>query len=417
MGRKRPEALRLPHAVIGSAPHSPRGFMDFDFDTPLELWDTHSSKFDNIPRVFGTDDRDVIPMWVADMDFAAAPAIKEALRAEIERGYFGYYANTSPVDMVVADWLKDRHGWEIDPSWVRYTHGVISGFGDVLATYSEPADGVILFAPVYHAFYRQIEAMGREVVESLLKLVNGRYEMDLDALGAALKGHEKVVVLCSPHNPGGRIWSAEELRQLAEFCAAHDLILISDEIHMDLTFPGHAHVPTCVAAPDHIDRIVVLTAASKGFNLAGGETGLLIAPDKGIRTTIDKTILDRESSPNRFGIAMTRAAFESSRDWLDALRVYLAGNFDIWKDRVGAIPGVSVMDMHGTYLSWVDFTGTGMEDAEIKARILNDAKIAASPGTQFGTGGSGHMRFNLALPRATMMTAIERLEAAFSDLQ
>ena len=390
--------------------------MSFDFDTPLQLRGTHASKYDSIAKVYGVDDPDVIPMWVADMDFAAAPAIRAALQAEIERGYMGYYSVTDPVDQAVANWYRNRHGWSVAPRVVRYTHGVVSGYGDTIAAFSDPGDGVIVFSPVYHAFFRQIEAMGRIVVESPLVEREGVFHMDLDALANALTGREKLVTFCSPHNPGGRIWSAEEIRDLAVFCAEHDLILISDEIHMDLVFPDATFTPTAVAAPEQLDRLVVLTAASKGFNIAGGETGLMLVPDTVLRAKMDKVLLDRESSPNRFGMAMTRAAFSESGDWSDAVCAYLADNFATFEQRLNALPGVKVMPMQSTYLSWVDFSALGMRDSELLQRVL-DAKVVPNPGTQFGTGGSGHLRFNLALPKSTLETAIQRLEDAFSDLQ
>ncbi|NNL19372.1 MAG: aminotransferase class I/II-fold pyridoxal phosphate-dependent enzyme [Boseongicola sp.] len=391
--------------------------MSFDFDNSPPLRGNHTSNYDNIARNYGLDDPDAIAMWVADMHFKAAPVILDALKKDVEWGYCGYFANTAPVDEVVASWLKERHRWEIEPSWVRYTHGVISGYGDVITAYSEPGDGVIVFSPVYHAFFRQIEAMGRVVVESPLLIANGRFQMDLEGLAASLKGHEKIVTLCSPHNPGGRIWSAEELRALAEFCAEHDLILISDEIHMDLTFPGKTFVPTLVAAPEHANRIAVLTAASKAFNVAGAETGIAIYPTASMREKLSPVILDRESTPNRFGMTIIKAAFSGGHKWMDAAQAYLAENFRFFKERMEGIPGVSVMDMDATYLTWVSFEGLGMEDEEILRRSVMDAKVVPNPGTQFGVGGSGHLRYNVALPRAKMMDAIERLEEAFKDVQ
>lgn len=391
--------------------------MSYDFDNPRTPRGRHTSKYDAVQKTFGFDAPDLIPMWVADMDFAAAPAILRALRDEVDYGYMGYFNQPQKVNASVANWYRDRHGWDMEADWVRYTHGVISGYGDVIATYSKPGDGVILFSPVYHAFFRQIEAMGRVAVESPLVLRDGQYHMDLDALGTALTGREKIVTLCSPHNPGGRIWTAEEIRALARFCAAHDLILISDEIHMDLTFPGTTFTPTSVAAPDHLDRIVVLTAASKAFNIAGLETGLLIAPDKQVRTRLDRTILDRESSPNRMGMAAVRAAFEESGEWLDAVRSYIAGNFEIFAGRMNTLPGVSVAPMQATYLAWVDFTDTGTDDDELMNRVLKQARVAPSPGTQFRHGGTGHLRFNIALSRPMLTEALDRIETAFADLQ
>ena len=253
--------------------------MTYDFDTQLALRGRRVSKYDNIGRSFGSDDPGIIPMWVADMDFAAAPPIRAAMQAEVDLGYFGYYGNPRPVSEAVAEWYRDRHGWPVEPGAVRFTHGVVNGFGNVLATFSEPGDKVIVFSPVYHAFFRQAQAMGREVMESPLKINDGRFEMDLDGLQGQLTGRERILTMCSPHNPGGRLWEADELRAVAAFCAKNSLILISDEIHMDLVFPGATFMPTAVAAPDHLDRLMVLTAASKGFNMAGFETGLLIVPD------------------------------------------------------------------------------------------------------------------------------------------
>ncbi len=390
--------------------------MDFDFDRQLALKGTHSSKYDAIEREFGRDDPDMIPMWVADMDFPAAPPILAAVQREVNRGYLGYFTNPKPVAEAVAGWYHKQHGWAVDPAWVRFTHGVVNGFGVALATFTEPGDEIIVFSPVYHAFFRQIEAMGRVAVESPLVLRDGVFHMDLEALAASLTGREKALTLCTPHNPGGRIWTAEELREVADFCKAHDLLLISDEIHMDLVFPGETFTPTILAAPDCVDRLIVLTAASKGFNLAGGETGLLIAPDDELRRRIDKVMVDREATPNRFGMLMTKAALSECADWSDAVRGHIAENFRIFAERIGALPGVTVMPMQATYLSWVDFTALGMTDAELVNRVL-DAKVAPEKGTKFRHGGSGHLRFNVALPRPTLLEAISRIEEAFSDLQ
>ena len=391
--------------------------MSFDFDKRLPLRGAHTSKYDGIAKNYGIDDPDAIAMWVADMDFEAAPAIKAALQAEVDRGYFGYFSNPEPMNNAVANWMETRHGWAVNPKWVRYTHGVIGGLGDLIDAYSDPGDGVILFTPVYHAFARQTKAQGRVVVESPLRVDDGRFEMELDGLESSLQGHERIVIFCSPHNPGGRIWSVEEIRALADFCARHDLLLISDEIHMDLTYPGVRYTPTCVAAPEHMGRIAVVTAASKSFNIAGMETGLAIYPNDDMRRKLDKVMLDRESSPNRFAMAMIKAAFDESVDWIDALQEYIAENFRIFKKRIEAIPGVTVMDMQATYLSWVDFTPLGMDDKEVLRRCVNDAKVIPSPGTVFGTGGEGHMRFNLAMPRPLMLEALDRLDEAFADVQ
>ena len=391
--------------------------MTFDFDTPLSLRQPHIQKWGTLEDAFGMTSDDAIPMWVADMDFAAAPAIRAVVQDELDRGYFGYFGDRRSVDAAITDWLKTHHGWDLDPSAIRYTHGVVAGFAHCLATLSQPGDGVVLFSPVYHAFYRKARHMGREIVESPLVIRDGQYHMDLDALAASLTGREKILAFCSPHNPGGRVWTADEIRTLVKFCETHDLVMISDEIHMDLTYPGVQHIPTVIAAPSVKNRLITLTAATKGFNIAGIETGLMIVEDDNLRAEVDKVHADRGGSPNRFGMRMTEAAFTHGADWSVALRIYIAQNFAIWRDRIGAIPGVSVMDMQATYLAWVDFSGTGMTPAEVRKRCVDVARIAPSPGRQFGTGGEGWNRFNIAMPRSIMMEAIERMEDAFSDLQ
>ena len=390
--------------------------MSYDFDIIKQRIGGHRSKFDSMQAYFGISPQDGIAMWVADMDFDAAPCVLDALRADIDSGYLGYFGNPGPVNDAVCGWMTQCHGWAVDPSWIRYSHGVIHGFSMTLEAFSNPGDDIVLFTPVYHAFFNRARAMQRGILESRLVLRDGQYHMDLDALAAQLTGKERIVVLCSPHNPGGRVWSAAELAALAEFCAAHDLLLLSDEIHMDLTFPGTRHVPTATAAPDCTPRLVTLTAASKGFNMAGGETGFAIIADAALRERFDAVHKRMGGTPNRFGMLMTKSAFLHGQDWSQALRAYLAGNFTLWRDRIGALPGIGVMDMQSTYLSWVDFADTGMPPGESTER-LHAAGIAMSPGAQFGQGGETWHRFNIAMPRPLLEQAIGRIETAFRDLQ
>jgi cystathionine beta-lyase len=392
-------------------------FMTLEFDSAPSGRGHHTQKWDDMGRLFGVTADDAIPMFVADMDFSAAPCILEALRAEVDRGYMGYFGQTERVSAAVLQWMSGRHGWTFDPGILRYTHGVVAGYAMALDAFSEPGEGVIVFSPVYHAFYGKARAMGREIVESPLQIREGRFEIDFDALAASLKGHERILVLCSPHNPGGRVWTGDELRAIASFCEAHDLILLSDEIHMDLTFPGVAHVPTALAAPESRPRLVTLTAASKGFNIAGGETGFVVIEDDTLRARFDLTHKSRGGTPNRFGMIMLEAAFTGGGAWSEAVRAYLADNFAMWRDRIGALPGIEVMDMQATYLSWVDFRNTGCGEADIRRRLNEGARIVMSPGTQFGSGGEGWQRFNIAMPRARLEEAIRRIETAFADLQ
>jgi cystathionine beta-lyase len=390
--------------------------VEFNFDEVKDRRGGHRAKWDHMEEACGVSPEDGIAMWVADMDFDAAPCILGALHADIASGFLGYFGNFGPVTEAVCDWMREMHGWPVEPGWVRYTHGVVAGFGMVLEAFSEPGDSVILFTPVYHAFFRKAAAMGRKVLQSELVLRDGRYEMDLEALATQLTGREKIAVLCSPHNPGGRLWTADEIAALDAFCAEHGLILCSDEIHMDLTFPGVAHLPTAVAAPASLPRLVTITAASKGFNIAGGETGFAIIPDDALRARFDRAHAKLGGTPNRFGMLMTKAAFTGGHEWSEAVRGYIAANFELWRARIGAIPGVRVMDMQATYLSWVDFRGTGMSGDESLERIRL-AGIGVNRGEVFGQGGAGWHRFNIAMPRTRLIEAIERLEEAFADLQ
>lgn len=389
----------------------------FDFDEPIDRRQTHSMKWDMMEPLFGVPPEDGISMWVADMDFRPPPAVMAALAREIEGGVPGYYGDDRAYRAAVQGWMARRHGWEVDPAAILTTHGLVAAVGMCLQAYTEPGDGIVLFTPVYHAFARVIAANDRRVVESRLVERDGRYHMDLDALAAALTGRERMVVFCSPHNPGGRIWSVAEQRELAEFCATHGLMLVSDEIHHDLLMPGETHVPMAVAAPGIADRLVTLTATTKTFNIAGGLTGNAIVADEGLRAKLAGRIAAAGGSPNRFGAIMATAAYAEGDAWLDALRAYLAGNAQAFDAGMAEIPGLRSMRLESTYLSWVDFRGTGMEQAEILRRLRDDARIAASPGPQFGGGGEGWMRFNIAMPRARIVEAVGRLQGAFGDLQ
>ena len=266
---------------------------------------------------------------------------------------------------------------------------------------------MILFTPVYHAFHRIIAANDREIVQSpLVRRADGRYAMDLEALAASLTGRERMLVLCSPHNPGGRVWSREELRALAGFCRAHDLLLVADEIHHDLVLPGSRHVPMPLAAPEVLDRLVMLTAATKTFNIAGILTGNVIVPDPALRKRFAAAHLASGTSPNRFGALMATAAYAHGDAWVDALCRYLAGNAELFATGVAAIPGLRPMPLDATYLAWVDFSGTGMAQPEFTARVEKDARIAASHGPAFGKGGEDWLRFNLGTPRARVAEAV-----------
>jgi cystathionine beta-lyase len=272
--------------------------------------------------------------------------------------------------------------------------------------------------PVYHAFARVIEAAGRRVVECQMPITAGRHVMDFDAWDAQMTGDERMLILCSPHNPGGQVWSVEELRGVADFAKRHDLIVVSDEIHHDLVFAGHKHTVMPLAAPDIADRLVMMTATTKTFNIAGSHIGNVIIPDAALRARFGAVMNGLGISPNSFGLFMATAAYSpEGAEWLDALIAYLEENKRIFDEGVNAIPGLRSMPLEATYLAWVDFSGTGMTRAEFTDRVQKGARIAANHGPSFGKGGEDWMRFNIATPRARMIEAVARLKVAFSDLQ
>lgn len=389
-----------------------------DFDTPINRFGTHSVKWDSMEGIFGVPASDGIAMWVADMDFRPPACVQRALETMLSHGVYGYYGEDATYLDAIRWWMATRHGWAVERDQIFTTHGLVNGAAMCIDAFTKPGDRVVLTTPVYHAFSRIIKAAGRGVAELPLSNANGRYEMDFAAWDAAMTGDETMMILCSPHNPGGRVWTADELRGVADFCKRHDMILISDEIHHDLVMPGHKHIPMPLAAPDIADRLVMMTATTKTFNIAGAHSGNVIIADPALRKRFADRMMAMGVSPNSFGLFMATAAYSpEGAAWVDDLTAYLDGNRKLFDAGIAAIPGVRSMPLEATYLAWVDFTALGMPAAEVIDRVQKGARIAANHGASFGTGGENWLRFNLATPRATVELAVERLQKAFADLQ
>lgn len=389
-----------------------------DFDEIIPRIGSNCSKWDEMEKIFGVSPQDGLAMWVADMDFRPPAVVQAAVDRMAAHGIYGYPGAHQAYPQAIRWWMANRHGWDLPEEAILTAHGLVNGTAVCVDALTEPGDGVMLMTPVYHAFARVIRAAGREVIEAPLALVDGRYEMDFEAWEA--KGAAaKMLILCSPHNPGGRVWSAEELAGVADFCARHDLLLVSDEIHHDLVLPGSPrHTITALAAPQIADRLVTLSAATKTFNIAGAHIGNIIVTDAALRGKIAGRMAALGLSPGSFGLDMVAAAYSpEGAAWVDALVGYLDGNRQIFDAAVNAIPGVRSMHLEATYLSWVDFSGTGMTAAEFTSRVEKTARIAANHGDSFGLGGGNFLRFNIATPRARVEEAARRLTEAFADLQ
>ena len=389
--------------------------IEMDFDEDINRFGTHSLKWDMMEKLYGVPASDGISMWVADMDFRPPKCVSEAIEKTVQQGVFGYYGDDKSYREAICWWMENRHNWHIEPEWIFTTHGLVNGTGMCVDAFTDPGDGVVLTTPVYHAFSRVVGAAGRRVVECPLSLSDGRYVMDFDMWDGIMDGSEKMMILCSPHNPGGRVWLREELEGIADFARRHSLVLVSDEIHHDLVYKGSSHIPMSHIA-DIEDLLVMMTATTKTFNIAGSHSGNVIISDMSLRSRFGARMAGLGISPNSFGLFMAEAAYSpEGATWVDDLMVYLDGNRDLFDEGVNSIPGLSSMRLESTYLAWVDFSKTEMDPSEFTRKVEKEAHIAVNHGPTFGKGGEKFLRFNLATPQTRVRQAVERLHGAFAS--
>jgi len=389
--------------------------MDYDFDTVIDRRGTHCEKWDGMEKRYGVTPADGLAMWVADMEFRSPPEVNEVVRQAADHGIHGYAGGFGPYRGSVAAWMKRRHAWSIDPDWVLATHGIVNAVNLAIQAFCEPGDSVVLQPPVYYPFFDSVTANGCKVINSQLVPVDGRYRMDLEKLAKEVDQRTRMLILCSPHNPGGRVWTRVELEKLAELCLDRQILIVSDEIHHDLVYEGHTHTVLASLGPEVARRTITCTSASKTFNLAGTMTGNVIIPNDSLRRRFQAQMHRCGiHTPNRLGPLMAQAAYDHGEPWLKELLVYLQGSRDRLDEVVrNSLPGVVSMPLEGTYLAWLDFQGTGLPMEEIVRRIQVDARLALNHGPTFGPGGDKRMRLNFACPRAMLEEALERLVAAF----
>lgn len=383
----------------------------YNFDELVPREGTNCVKYDMRERFFGK--ADVLPLWVADMDFKTPDFIIEALKERLEHEILGYTFRPESYFQSMIDWMKLRHGWEIKKEWISFSPGVVAGLNLLIEAFTEPGDEVIVQVPVYFPFFESVKANGRTVLENPLKLVDGRYTFDLDDLKAKLSPKTKMLLLCNPQNPGGMVWNREELTALCELCVANNILIVSDEIHSDLIFEGHTHVPVPTISDEVAQNSVVCMAPSKTFNLAGLATSFLIIPNKRHWGRYERALnTPHLHMGNIFGHIALEMAFTKGEDWRRQLMQYIEANFNYMVDYLKEhLPEAKPMKMEATYLAWIDFSAFGLSDDELNQAIV-DGGLGLNRGIQFGKGGSGYMRLNLGCTRAMLLEALQNLVKA-----
>lgn len=397
-----------------------RMFKDWNFDEIIDRTGTASMKWEPgvLSAVFGEGKEDLLPLWVADMDFKCPTVVRRAMEQRLAHQIYGYSLVDPAYAPALISWYKRRHQWEIDEEWILTTPGIVPAAHYIVQRFTQPGDKVLIQPPVYYPFNRAIENSGRRILENPLRIRDGHYRMDFDDLEKKVRDpRAKLVILCSPHNPVGRVWTQEELETFGQICIRHGVLVFSDEIHCDLMMPGHWH--TCFASISEAFARYSITglAASKTFNLAGLQQSSLIIPDAGLRREMAAQIENlgfvNAIGGTLFGAVAAAAAYNGAESWLDDLIVYLHGNFEYLKAYLEThLPGVHVFDLQGTYLPWVDFRKTGLERDRMIQALEEDAKVGLDHGSWFGENGAGFERFNIACPRATLVQAVEATVAA-----
>ena len=380
---------------------------NYDFDEIVSRRGTNSYKWDS------TTDAGVLPMWVADMDFRAAPAILETLRDRIGQGVFGYTRVPDAYYDAVINWFARRHGWIMQREWIIYTSGVVPAISAIIKAMTEPGEGVLVLTPVYNCFFSSIRNNGCEVVSCPLVNVEGQWSIDFDLLERGLSRSDvRLMLLCNPHNPVGRVWTRIELERVGELCLRHGVVVVSDEIHCELTFPGHDYTPFAAISNEFLRNAIVCTSPTKAFNIAGLQIANITVADDGWRRRIDKAInINEVCDVNPFGVEALMAAYNHSEPWLDALLVYLKGNYDYMVDFCRrCLPCFPLSALEGTYLVWMDCRVLGMPSVRLEEKLVDEAKLWLNAGTMYGADGEGFMRWNIACPRRLLVDGLERFQ-------
>ena len=384
--------------------------MRYNFDEIVPRTGTNSYKWDS---AVGTD---VLPMWVADMDFRTAPVIIEALRQRVEHGIFGYTQVPDAYYEAVTGWFERRHGWQIRKEWMIYTSGVVPAISAVIKALTEPGDKVLVQTPVYNCFFSSIRNNGCEIIRNPLSYAHDTFTIDYEDLERkAADPRVKVMLLCNPHNPAGRVWTREELSHIGEICIRNGLTVVSDDIHCELVFPEYTFTPFASISEEFLRHSVTCLSPSKAFNIAGLQIANIVCSDENLRRKIDRAInINEVCDVNPFGVIATMAAYNEGGEWLDALRKYLRGNYEYLRCFFGErLPQYPVLPLEGTYLVWIDCRASGISSDAVALRLQEQQHLMVNSGTMYGPGGEGFIRLNIACPRALLADGLERMARLF----
>jgi len=386
--------------------------MTYNFDEPIDRTKSNSVKYDGRKMFFGNED--VLPLWVADMDFRTPDFIVEAIRKRADHEIFGYTFRPESYSRSIVEWLKRRHNWEIKPEWISFSPGVVAGVTMAIEALSEPGDGVVVQPPVYFPFFDSVKGTGRELIENPLRLENGRYYFDLDDLKQKITPKTRLLLLSNPHNPGGMAWNEKELNDLASICLENNVLIISDEIHSDLIFPGFRHTPLAGISEEIAQNCVICMAPSKTFNTAGLTTSFLVIPNKRHFVAYERVMrLPHLHMGNIFGTVALEAAYTHGEEWLAQLIKYLHANYIFLENFFSEyLPEVKVMKPEATYLIWIDFSAFGLTDEELNQKLV-DGGVGLNRGVQFGKQGCGFMRMNIGCTQAVLEDALYRIRKIF----
>ena len=388
--------------------------MKYNFDEIVDRSRNRSAKYDEAGKKFGS--QDVIPLWIADMDFKTAQPVIDALKARAEEGIWGYTSRPDSYYEAVCGWQKRRNGWDIDKSMISFNLGVVPALSSMVYVFTEPGDKVLIQTPVYSEFYDVTEIWGREVVESPLKEQDGRWAIDFEDFEEKAK-EAKIFFLCSPHNPLGIVWTREELERMCNICIANNVLIVSDEIHSDLVFHGKKHIPTATLSPEIATHVISCISGTKTFNLAGLQASATIFPNQELKARFDKFWFNLDIHRNNaFSTIAMEVAFNEGEEWLEQLLGYIGRNFEFIKDYCGAnIPQVKPNVPDATYLVWLDCRGLGMGNEELRSFMIHKAGLGLNEGWSFGRSLSGFMRLNAACPRPVLEKAMEQLKHAVDE--